>query len=70
MRTHQWKTILVIANCIKGDIPAFDRVAAFAIRTELAAMNVGMAVGATCADVLENQAGVALCASHFLVHAA
>jgi hypothetical protein len=38
--------------------------------SELAAMNVGVAVGAAFADVLEDQAGMALVATHLLVHPA
>jgi len=44
--------------------------AAFAVCTELAAMDVSVAVGTVCTHVLEHQAGVASGASNFLVHAA
>lgn len=43
--------------------------AALAIGPELAAMNVGVAIGASGADVLEIQIGVALGASHLGMHA-
>jgi len=70
MRAHQRKTILVVADRIQCDVPALHRVAALAIGAELSAMNVGMAICAFGADILENHAGMALGAAHLLVHAA
>lgn len=70
VRPYQRKAVLVIANRILRDIPAADRVATFAIGAELAAVNIRVAIGATLADVLEDEAGMALGAAHLLVHAA
>ena len=70
MRPNQRKAVLVIPNRIQRNIPALDRVAAFAVGAELPAMNVGVAIGAVGADVLEDQAGVALGATHLLMHSA
>lgn len=50
-------------------VPSFDRVTLLAIRPELPAVNIRMAIGAARSDVSENQADVALRASHFFVHA-
>lgn len=44
--------------------------AAFAIAAELSPMYVGVAIRAVGAYVFEDQAGVATCTRHFLVHAA
>ena len=60
----------MIANIFKRYLPTPDRVAAFAVGAELAAMNVSMTIGTVRADVFENQTGVALRAGHFLMHAA
>lgn len=70
MRSYQRKAILVIANRIQGDIPPLDTVAAFAIRAELPAMDVGVAIGTVRAHILEDEAGMTLRATHLLVHAA
>jgi hypothetical protein len=58
----------MIANCIQSDIPTLDRVAAFAIGAELAAMNVSMTIGAVCTGVFEEEACMALGAAYFLMH--
>ena len=70
MRAHQRETVLVILNGLQRDLPTFHRVATGAIGAELAAMDIGVAIGALGTDVLEDQIRVALNASHFLVHAA
>ena len=70
VRAHQRETVLVILNGLQRDLPTLDGVATGAIGAELAAMNIGVAIRALRADVLEDQASVALNAIHFLVHAA
>jgi hypothetical protein len=60
----------MIANCIQGDIPTLDCVAAFTVGPKLAAMNVSMAICTGFAYVLKDQAGMTLRASNLLVHAA
>ena len=70
VRAHQWETVLVILNGLQRDLPPLHGVATGAIGAELAAMNIGVAIRALRADVLEDQASVALNAIHFLVHAA
>lgn len=51
-------------------MPALDGVTLGAVGAHLAAMNVGVAVGAIFADVGENRLDVALRAWDFFVHAA
>ena len=57
------------ADRLNRDIPSFDGMAGVAIRPELAAVNVCVAIGAFLADVGENQLHVALRALHLFVHA-
>jgi len=49
--------------------PTSYRVALRAIRAELPAMNIRVAIGALSTDIFEFQAGVAERARHFFVHA-
>jgi hypothetical protein len=69
MRADQRKAILVVANRRYGYLPALDGMTRFAIRAELAAVNVRVAVRAFLSDVRKDQLDVALGALHFLVHA-
>ena len=69
VRPHQRKAILMIANRVQGNIPSLDRVATLAVGAKLPPMNIRMAIRATCADVFEDQFGVALRAAHLAVHA-
>lgn len=70
MRAHQWEPILMIANLLERCLPALHRMATLAVGSELPAMNVGVAIGAARAHVLECQAEVALCARHICMHTA
>lgn len=70
VRANQWEAILVVANRIQRDLPSFYGVATLAVGSELAAMNIRMAIGAAGAYVLEDQTRMALHASDLLVHAA
>jgi len=67
--THQWEPILMIAYVSERYLPTLDRVAALAVSTELAAMDISVAICAVSAYVCEYQAGVAPGASNFLMHA-
>jgi hypothetical protein len=66
----QRKAILVVFDLLDCDIPALHGVALRAVWTHLAAVNVGVAIGAILADVSEHGLDVALHAGDFLVHAA
>jgi len=70
VRTDQGKPVLVASYRLQGNLPAFYRVALFALRSKLAPMNVRVAVTAFRADVGEDQAAVALLAGDPLVETA
>jgi len=68
--SHQRKPVLMCAEGLKALLPSPDGVATLAIRSELAPMNVGMAVRALGADVRKHQLHVAFGAGDALVQAA
>jgi len=70
MSSDQRKAILVIAYLFQRDLPTLDRVAAFTVCAKLAAVYVGVAIGAVGTHILEDQAGMALRAGDLLMHAA
>ena len=70
MGADQWKPILVIAYLFERDLPTLHRMATLAVRAELAAMNVRMAVRAACTHILEDGANMTFCTGYFFVHAA
>lgn len=70
MSPDQRETVLVLADGLRGHLPAAHRMAALAIRAHLAAVQVGMTVGAVLAHVGEHGLDVALGAGDFLVQAA
>ena len=70
VRAHQRKAVEVLLDVLHRHPPAPDVVALFAISSKLAAMNVGVAVGAFRARIAEHQVAVALAAGYAFVHAA
>lgn len=70
MGADQWKAVLVVLNVFVGDLPAFDGVAVLAIGAKLAAVEVGVAVRAMRAYVMEYERRVAPGAADVFVHAA
>lgn len=70
VRANQREAVLMVPNGLQGNLPSFDGVTTGAIGAELALVNVGVAIGALRADVLEHHAGMTLGASHFLMHGA
>jgi hypothetical protein len=70
VRADQGETVGVVPDGLKRNLPALHRVALRAVGAELAAMDIGVTIGARRPDVLEHHAGVALSAGHVLVHAA
>ena len=70
MRADQREAILVILDLLDGNLPPKNAVTLFAIWTELAPMDICVAVGTVLADVRKHRFYVALCASNFLVHSA
>ena len=65
----QGKAIIVLPNLRDRHLPSAHRVALLAIRSQLPAMDVGVAVLASLPDVGEDGLNVALRASHSLMHA-
>lgn len=70
MRSDQREAILVVLYRLEPHLPSLYRVAGFAVRAELAAVNVRMTVRALGTDVREDKAGVALLTGDIHVHAA
>ena len=70
MCADQREAVLVVANLLQRNLPALHCVTAFAVGAKLPAMNVRVAVRAMRADILEDQADVALVQATFCVHAA
>ncbi len=70
MRSRQREAVLVLIDLLHGNLPSLDGVALFARRAKLALMNIRVAVGAFLADLGEYRFGMALGASHLLVHSA
>ena len=67
--SDQRKPVLVVLNGLDGNVPAFHVVALFTLCAHLPPMDVGVAVGALCPNVRENQLGVAGRTSNFFVEA-
>jgi len=59
----------VVLDLLNGNLPAKHRVALRAVRTELSAVNIRMAIRAVLSDVRENRLYMALGAFHLFVHA-
>lgn len=70
MRTEEWKAAIVLLYLLDRNLPSANRVALFAVCPELAAVDVGVAILATLADVREYRLHMALHAGHRAVHAA
>lgn len=68
MRAQKRKAVLVILHLLYRDIPSLHGVTLCAIGAHLAAMNIGVAIGAILADVCKDRLDMALDAAHFLVH--
>jgi len=70
MRAGQREAIVMRFDVFNSDVPAADRVALLAIRTELVLVDVGVTVGALLAHVRKHGLHVACRTSHAHVHAA
>lgn len=70
MCSNQWESILVILNRLQRNLPSLNRMAVGAVGPELTAVNVRVTVRTLRTYVLENQAGMALCTAHVLMHTA
>ena len=58
--SEQREAIVMLLQLIGANVPPLDGMALGAIRAELAAVNIGVAVCTIAADVFEHQIGVAL----------
>jgi len=70
VRPGQREAVVVLLDLLHIHLPALDRMALFAIGSELAPVDVSVAVLTALADVRKNRLDVALDARHRLVHAA
>lgn len=70
VRAKEWEAVLVVLQLLRGNIPALHGVTLCTVGPKLAAMNVGVAIGAILANIGENRFYVAERASHLFVHAA
>lgn len=69
VRAEQRKPVLVLLQLLGAKIPPLHGVTLLAIRAELAAVNIRMAICATSAHIFEYGTCMALRASDLLVHA-
>ena len=60
----------MLLNLLNRDLPATDRMALLAVRSQLPLVNIGVTVLATLSDVSENQSDVTFSAAYRVVHAA
>ena len=67
VRSDERKAVLVFADGLQRDRPPVHAVTLLALRPHLAAMDIGVAVGALVADVGEHRIDVAFHAGHVLV---
>ena len=70
MRSRQREAIVVLLDLLHRYLPSPNRVALFAVRTQLPLMNVGMAILASLSHIREDWFHVALYATHTLMHSA
>jgi hypothetical protein len=70
VRADQREPVLVLLHFAERDPPAFHRVALLALRAELAAVDIRVAISALGAHVGKHEARVAQAAFHFFVEAA
>jgi len=70
VRTHQRKTVLMVADRLERDLPSQNGVALLALRSKLPAVNIGVAVRAFGADLRKDQAYMALRAGNLLMKSA
>lgn len=70
MSSEQRKAVLVLINLLDGNLPALDSVALLAAGTELALVDVGMAIGALFSHIRKYRFDVALGTGDSLMHTA
>ena len=70
VRAHQREPVQVLVDLLDRDIPAFHRVALFAVSAHLGLVNVRMALAALRSDIRENGLGMTLRTGDACVHPA
>ncbi len=70
VRPHQGEAVVVILDCLYGDVPSVDAVALLAAGAHLTAVDIGVTLGALRTDIRKNRLDMALGTHHALVHAA
>ena len=70
VRPSQRKAVVMLLHLPNRDLPSTDGVTLLAIRSQLAFVNVGVAILATLSNAGENRLDVTFSAAHRLVHAA
>ena len=70
VRSRQRKAVVMLLHLLNRNLPSANCVALLAIRSELTPVDVGVAILASLPYVAEHRLGMALDASHRLVHAA
>jgi len=70
VRSGKREAIVMLLDLIHRYLPASHRVALLAVRSQLPAVNVGMAILAALPDIRKHRLHMALHAGHRLVHAA
>lgn len=70
MRAGQREAVVVLLNLRDRNLPSTDGVTLLAVRAQLPAMNVGVAILAALADIAEHRFHMALGAGHRGVHTA
>ena len=68
--SYKRKAVLVLADSLQDEVPAFYCVALLAVCAHLAAVDVGVAVGAVGSGIREHRLGVTLGAGHTFMQAA
>lgn len=70
VRSGEGESIIVLLDLVHADLPSLHRVALLAISSQLAAVNIGVAILAALPNIAEHRFHVALHASDRLMHAA
>jgi len=70
VRTHQREAVLVLADGLRRDLPAADRMASRAVGAHLSVVKVRVTIGAVLPYIGEDGLDVALCAGDCYVQAA
>jgi hypothetical protein len=68
VRSYQREAVLVVVDCLYCNLPALHGVTLFAVGAHLAAVNIGVTVGASRADIAEDEIAMTLLTGYVGVH--